>query len=86
MSEESKVYLGNLEYGITEGEIEAAFAEKGLTPKSVRVVKDKLTGRSKGFGFVELETEDDVAKAIEALDGADLKGRSLRVSRAQRRA
>ena len=86
MSDESKVYLGNLEYGLTEGDIESAFAQKGLAAKSVRIVKDKLTGRSKGFGFAELESEEDVAKAIESLDGFELKGRSLRVSRAQRKA
>lgn len=85
MNEEGKVYLGNLSYGLTEGELEAAFTDKGFQVKAVRIVKDKMTGKSKGFGFAELVSDADVDKAIEALNGADLGGRQLRVSRAQKK-
>ncbi len=85
MNEENKVYLGNLDYNISEGEIEQAFSAKGLAITNVRVVKDKMTGRSKGFGFGEFSSSEDVEKAIQTMDGTDLNGRKLRVSRAQKR-
>jgi RNA recognition motif-containing protein len=85
MNEEGKVYLGNLSYGLTEEELEGAFTAKGFQVKAVRIVKDKMTGRSKGFGFAELVNDSDVETAIEALNGTDLSGRQLRVSRAQKK-
>ena len=84
MQDVSKVYVGNLEYGLTEDEIKKAFEEKGITVRGAQIIKDKHSGRSKGFGFVELESEDAVQKAIEALDGQDLKGRNLKVSKAKK--
>jgi len=80
----NRIYVGNLEYSVTGDELSAAFKEKGVNAQSAEVIKDKYTGRSKGFGFVQVETEDDVDKAIEAMNGQDLKGRTLRVNKAQK--
>ena len=85
MEEEKKVYIGNLEYGVGEGELKALLEEKGLTAKEVTVIMDKYTGRSKGFGFAEFETADDAQKAIDALNGQELNGRALKVNKAQKR-
>jgi RNA recognition motif-containing protein len=84
MGEISKVYVGNLNYDLAEDELKKAFEEKGLQVKSVQIIKDKYSGRSKGFGFIELESEDAIEKAIEALDGQDLKGRNLKISKAKK--
>ena len=85
MEEEKKVYIGNLEYGVGEGELKALLEGKGLAAKEVTVIMDKYTGRSKGFGFAEFETADDAQKAIDALNGQDLNGRALKVNKAQKR-
>ena len=86
-SEESKnkLYIGNLDYGLTEEELKTAFTDKGIEVKEVRIIKDKFSGRSKGFGFAELVSDDKVEEAISALDGQELKGRKLRVSQARER-
>ncbi len=81
----NKLYVGNLEYSVNEDDLRQAFQEKGTSAKDVKIIKDKFTGRSKGFGFVEL---DDTAKSdevIAALDGYDIKGRKIRVSVAKER-
>jgi len=85
MEEGKKIYIGNLEYGVVESDLTKLFEEKGVTVKEIAVIMDKYTGRSKGFAFAEFETEEDAQKAIEALDGQDLNGRTLRVSKAQKR-
>ena len=82
--EKSKVYAGNLEYSTSEEELKGFFEEKGIQTKAVEIIKDKYTGRSKGFGFVEVESEDAIQKAIEGLDGQELKGRSLKISKARK--
>ena len=82
---QNKLYIGNLDYSVTEEDLRQAFSEKGMKPKDVRVIKDKFSGRSKGFGFAELETQEQVGQAISNLDGVDLKGRKLRVSQARER-
>ena len=84
VEEKSKVYVGNLEYSVAEDEIKSFFEEKGITPKEVTVIKDKYTGRSKGFGFVEVGSEEEVQKAVETLNDQDLKGRKLKVSKARK--
>lgn len=84
MEEEKKIYIGNLEYGATQEEIAAMLSEKGVTAQNVKIVTDKYTGKSKGFGFAEFATEDEAKKAIEVLNGVELNGRALRVSRAQK--
>jgi len=82
--EEKKAYIGNLEYSVTEDDLRKVFEEKGIQTKDIKIIKDKFTGRSKGFGFAEFETEDDSDKAIGVLDGQELKGRKLRVSKARK--
>ncbi|MBN2121308.1 MAG: RNA-binding protein [Candidatus Omnitrophica bacterium] len=81
----NKLYIGNLEYTTSEEEIAQAFSEKGINVKEVRIIKDKFSGRSKGFGFAEVESEDKIQEAISAMDGQDLKGRKIRVSQAKER-
>ena len=83
MSEENKIYVGNLEYGVDEDVLKSFIDGKGLQPKDVKVIKDKYTGRSKGFGFVAFETDEELQKAVEALDGQDLNGRALKVNKAR---
>jgi RNA recognition motif-containing protein len=84
MEEEKKLYIGNLEFGVTEDDLKRIITEKGLTPKEVKIITDKFSGKSKGFGFAEFETEEEATKAIDALNGQDLNGRALRVSKAQK--
>lgn len=78
------IYVGNLPYTATEDELEALFAEHGPVVR-VNIISDRETGRSKGFGFIEMTNQPDGEKAIEALDGADLQGRSLKVNEARPR-
>jgi heterogeneous nuclear ribonucleoprotein G len=83
--EEFKVFVGNLEWSVSDEDLKQAFAEKDLNPKDVKVIKDKFSGRSKGFAFVEFDNADDVQKAIDAVNGVDLKGRPLRVNKANQK-
>ncbi len=84
MEEEKKIYIGNLEYGVTEEQLKELLQEKGIGATDVKLIKDKYTGRAKGFGFAEFETEEDAQKAIEALNDYDLNGRKMRVNKAQK--
>lgn len=81
-----KLYVGNLDYTVTEQDLETLFSEHGEL-LSTTVVKDRYSGRSKGFGFVEFANNEDAQKAKQALNGQELKGRALRVddAREQRR-
>jgi len=81
-----KLYVGNLDYTVIEQDLETLFSEHGEI-LSTTVVKDRYSGRSKGFGFVEFANNEDAQKAKQALNGQDLKGRALRVddAREQRR-
>ena len=78
------IYIGNINYATTEEELEGLFAQYG-TVLSVKIVIDRMTDRSKGFGFVEMEDSEQADKAIAALNGQDFQGRSLRVSEARGR-
>jgi len=78
------IYVGNLPYEVTEDEVEAAFAAYGRVD-SVSIVKDRYTGKSRGFGFVEMPSDDEAEAAIADLNGRDMKGRRLTVSRAHSR-
>lgn len=80
----NKIYIGNLSYKSSEQEIESLLSSFGNVV-SVRIVKDRDTGRSKGFGFAEFDSADAMNKAIEELDGSDFQGRNLRVNVAQDR-
>jgi len=81
---ESKLYVGNLSYATTEEELTTLFANAG-TVTSVDVIKDRETGRSKGFAFVQMSTQADAEKAISLLNGKTLGDRELRVSIARPR-
>ena len=76
------IYVGNLSYEVKEDDLRHVFAEYG-TVKSVQLPMDRETGRMRGFGFVEMETEAEETAAIEALDNAEWMGRSLKVNKAK---
>jgi len=80
----SKLYVGNLPFNVTEDALNELFAECGAV-QSAKVVLDKMTGKSKGFGFVEYDSEEDARKAIEKFDGYELDGRTIKVSEARPR-
>lgn len=76
------IYVGNLPYTVTDSELQAHFEKSGKVT-SARVVVDRATGRSKGFGFVEMPDRAEAEKAIAATNGADFMGRPLRVNESQ---
>ena len=78
----SKLYVGGLPYAATEAQLTALFAAHG-TVESARVIADKFTGRSRGFGFVEMSTPAEAQAAITALNGSQMDGRSLTVNEAK---
>jgi len=78
------IYVGNLSYEVTQDDLTAVFADYG-TVKRVQLPVDRETGRPRGFGFVEMSTEDEEAAAIDALDGAEWMGRDLKVNKAKPR-
>jgi cold-inducible RNA-binding protein len=80
----SKLYVGNLAYSVTNDDLEALFSQVGKVATAA-VVSDKFSGQSRGFGFVEMESSGDAAKAISEFDGKDLKGRNLKVNEAKPR-
>lgn len=77
-----RLYVGGLPYTTSDEELRDAFAEVGAVA-SATVIKDKMTGRSKGFGFVEMENDGDADKAIEQWNGKDFGGRKLTVNEAR---
>ena len=79
-----KLYVGNLSYDVTDNDLEQLFAAHG-TVESADVIMDRNAGRSKGFGFVEMSTDEEAQKAIEALDGQEHGGRALKVNEARPR-
>jgi len=78
----SKIYVGGLPYSTTEAEVEALFGEHG-TVESARVITDKYTGQSRGFGFVEMSSPSEAEAAITALHSTELGGRTLTVNEAK---
>lgn len=78
----SKLYVGGLPYATTESQLTTLFAAHG-TVESARVIADKFTGQSRGFGFVEMSTSEEAKAAITALNGTQLEGRSLTVNEAK---
>jgi cold-inducible RNA-binding protein len=78
----TSIYVGNLPYKITEDELQAAFAAYGEVT-STKIIIDRDTGRSKGFGFVEMPDKAAASEAIEAMNGQQLQGRDLRVNEAR---
>ena len=79
----TKLYVGSLPYSVTDESLLQLFTGKGYKPVSARVITDRDTGRSKGFGFVELGPEDDGAKAIGEFNGLSIEGRALVVNEAR---
>jgi RNA recognition motif-containing protein len=79
------IYVGNLAFGITEDELRQAFEAFGKVDTAT-IIKDKYSGQSKGFGFVEMPSGDEARAAIEGLNGKDLNGRNLNVNEARPRA
>ncbi len=77
-----KLYVGNLPYSATEGDLSAKFAESG-TVESCKLITDRDTGRSKGFGFIEMATDAEARAAIDSLNGQDYDGRPMKVNEAR---
>ena len=77
-----KLYVGNLSYDMTEDVLKDTFSQAG-TVESAIIIKDKISGRSKGFGFVEMSTDEEAGKAIEMLNGKEFDGRALTVNEAR---
>mgnify|MGYP001600395179 CR=1 FL=1 len=80
----SNIYVGNIAFSSTEDELRELFARHGAV-RSVKLINDRVTGKPRGFGFVEMEDDAGATAAIEALNGAELGGRQLRISAAQER-
>ena len=78
----NKLYVGGLPYSVTETQLEEIFAAHG-TVESARVITDRMTGRSRGFGFVEMSSPEEAEEAMQKLNGTDLEGRSLTVNEAK---
>jgi RNA recognition motif-containing protein len=78
----SKLYVGGLPYSATEGQLQEVFSPHG-TVESAVVISDKFTGQSRGFGFVEMSSAGEAQKAIDALNGTQLEGRTLTVNEAK---
>jgi cold-inducible RNA-binding protein len=78
------IYVGNLSYDLSEGNLRQAFEAFGQV-SSATIVKDKYSGRSKGFGFVEMPSAEEARSAIDQLNGKELKGRTLNVNEARPR-
>jgi RNA recognition motif-containing protein len=78
------IYVGNLDYRVNEKDLEDVFSEYG-TISSAKVIMDKFNGRSKGFGFVEMENQDEANRAVKELDGATFENRRITVNEAKPR-
>jgi RNA recognition motif-containing protein len=80
----SRLFVGNLDYSVAENDLKQAFEPYG-TIRSASIITDRMTGQTRGFGFVEYETAEEAQKAIEALDGSVLNGRAMNVNIARER-
>ncbi len=80
----TKLYVGNLAFQTTSEQLQTMFAQAG-TVESVSLIEDRETGRSRGFGFVEMQTKEEGAAAIQQFNGKDLDGRALKVNEAKPR-
>jgi len=79
---DKKLFVGNLAYSVGDDDLEALFTEHGTVVSAV-VIRDRETGRSRGFGFVEMETEEMAETAAGAFDGFEMEGRRIRVNHTQ---
>ena len=80
-----RLFVGNLSFNTTEDTLSEMFQQNGIATASVQVMLDRDTGRSRGFAFVDLANDADLANAVKALDGKSLDGRPLRVNEAEER-
>ncbi len=80
-----KLYIGNLPFDTQEESLRSFFEAEGRQVASVQIITDRATGRSRGFGFVELESDDEAQKAIQSLSGKELNGRVLVINEARER-
>lgn len=80
----SKLYVGNLAYSVSNGDLEQLFSQAGQV-QSATVIMDKFSGQSKGFGFVEMSNSDEASKAIAQFNDSELKGRNIKVNEAKPR-
>ena len=80
-----KIYVGNLAYGVTKDDLKKTFSEYGSVSEAI-LIEDRDTGRSKGFGFVEMENSSEADKAIKELDGKAIQGRNIKVNEARPKA
>jgi cold-inducible RNA-binding protein len=80
----TNIYVGNLAFSTNSADLEAMFAEHGEVRKA-QVITDRDTGRSRGFGFVEMASSDEASAAIDALNGRNVDGRALKVNEAKER-
>jgi len=78
----AKLFVGNLDYTVVADDLKSLFASAGTVVDAV-VIMDKMTGRSRGFGFVEMGSDEEAKKAVETLNGSDLKGRKINVNEAR---
>ncbi len=78
----NKLYVGGLPYSVTDDKLQEVFSPHG-TVESARVITDRMTGRSRGFGFVEMSSQAEAEEATKNLNGTDLEGRSLTVNEAK---
>src|SRR5579863_4026319 len=78
----AKLYVGNLAFSVTNEDLEALFGQVGKVD-NVAVITDKFSGQSRGFGFVQMADSNEAARAIEELNGAELKGRAIKVNEAR---
>ena len=78
------LYVGNLPYSLDENQLKDLFSEAG-TVASATIITDKMSGRSKGFGFVEMGNDEEAAKAIELLNDKEVEGRNIKVNEARPR-
>jgi RNA recognition motif-containing protein len=81
----TRIYVGNLPFDATEEQLQTLFGEGGRQVESVKIVTDRDTGRSRGFGFVEMANQGDTTAAINSLNGKEMGGRALTVNEARER-
>ncbi len=82
MAKNTNIYVGNLDFATTQEDLETLFSEFGEV-ENARIIADKMSGRSKGFGFVEMVSDENAKAAIEALDGKEVNGRAIKVNEAK---
>jgi RNA recognition motif-containing protein len=78
-----KLYIGNLPFSATEDQVTEYFTQIGVSPSGVNLIRDRFTGQSRGFAFVELSNDDDAERAINSLNGQNFGGRNLVVNEAR---